>query len=169
MKGWKYPGGFFSVVRKEGEAAIPGYAEDNPKWRQSFYNFTIDRKLRNRLEAEDNIPLPEVCSDQWANAHTEILASRRELDCEVLRVRFEDVVSDPVRSLTEMCSFLRREPSKTGLEYAKSLFPKSVVMGTSRAGNNASRWRSSDLAEQIHVMHEFQGIKAIEEQIQSAQ
>jgi hypothetical protein len=146
--GWNYPFGFQtlpSVARLD----IAGYSDGAASWKQRRLNFSIDRRLSERLlERCEPTSLVEVAGHQWRRAHERILADSRALSLRRTLLDFAALRRDPARAFGSVCAALNLEVSQSGRRYADA-FPSRWVMATAGGRPNHERWRQSPFASAI--------------------
>lgn len=105
LDGWLHPGFHAHAIRDaegRGRLRIGGYSERVPGG-DAWWKFD----LPPGWEAYVDRPLAEVCAFQWASAHRHVLAWRVAHPArEVLTVRFEDFLRDPLATMTTMCDWM---------------------------------------------------------------
>jgi amino acid adenylation domain-containing protein len=82
---------------------------------ESILHLRADRLFASRLFEEDNVDPYVVAETVWALCDRNVLQFRKQIDPERYHlVRYEDLVSEPERVMTELCHFL-------GLPFDKAL------------------------------------------------
>ena len=98
MDGWQYPAGFFSydMGLKGTRQNIEGY--DDTRW----WNFDIPPNWQQTI----NLPLEQVCLNQWVQANDYILERNRQR----LTIKFEDFLENPDEVLRKIATYVGIPP-----------------------------------------------------------
>ncbi|HET7531022.1 MAG TPA: hypothetical protein VFJ98_08700 [Mycobacteriales bacterium] len=139
LDGWTSAAFFTTPV--DVDLAITGYSDRIAAGRR-WWKYDVPPHWRELTAAS----LPQVAAAQWQSAHAAVLDHIASTGIETLRVRYEDLVGDPVareRTAAELAGFLGVDPARMRAAVVDGVPP---VMAT--APPQRRRWSASvhDLA-----------------------
>ncbi|MBN2443652.1 MAG: sulfotransferase [Spirochaetales bacterium] len=147
IESWRDPRCFFSY-QVPLELKIKGYSDIYP-WGKKWWNLCLPPGWRDYTERS----LEEVCAYTWVKANTEALRYYSDLKKQgnAILVKFEDLLKDPVKILTQIAEVIE---IKIDDNYLNNKLP--VVMTGS--GPDPEKWRknSREISKIIPMIKELQ-------------
>ena len=105
MDGWLHNKGFFAknVAINDYELNIKNYSDVKP-YGKKWWKFDMPPNWTDTID----LPLAEVCLNQWASAHEYTLRAKSDLNC--MTIKFEDFLNGPQKTMNRVTEFIGISP-----------------------------------------------------------